>query len=72
MKPIERRLRALEAKVNYKPLKPPRRVIVGVGETLEAVLTREGIGTADGVIVRKIIAPKMAEIDNALPIGAGA
>lgn len=65
MKPIERRLRALEAKANYKPPEPPRGVIVQLGETLEGVLEREGVVLTDEprlqVIVRVIVAPKVTE-----------
>ena len=74
MKSTERRLRALESLANFKPPKPPRRVIVNVGETLEAVLKREGIEPGHGpgiaVIARTIIAPKVAEPDNALLVDA--
>ncbi len=76
MKSTERRLRTLEALANFKPPKPPRRVIVDVGESLEAVLKREGVepgyGPGIAVVARRIIAPKVAEPDDGLPIGAGA
>ena len=65
MKSTERRLRALEAVANFNPPKPPRRVIGNVGETLEAVLKREGIepgyGPEIAVIERTIVAPKETE-----------
>ena len=61
MKSTEKRLRALEALANFKPPPSVRRVIVDVGETLEAVLEREGIVPYDGpeidVIAHVIIAP---------------
>ena len=76
MKSLERRLRTLEARANFNPPKPPRRVIVSVGETLEAVLTREGIEPGHGpgiaVIVRTIVAPKVTEGDLGIPIDPGA
>jgi len=76
MKSTERRLRALESLANFKPSKPPRRVIVNVGETLEAVLKREGIepgyGPGIAVIARTIITPKVTEGDLALPVDPGA
>ena len=76
MKSIERRLRTLEAVANFKPSKPPHRVIVNMGETLEAVLKREGIepgyGPGIAVIARMIVAPKVTEADLALPIDPGA
>ena len=62
MRPLERRLLALEARANFKPPKPPRRVIVKIGETLEEVLDREGIVCGDGpeieVIARIIVEPE--------------
>ena len=76
MKHIEKRLRALEVRANYKSPKPPRRVIVSVGESLETVLTREGIEPGHGpgiaVVVRRIIAPKVTEGDLATPADSGA
>ena len=76
MKSIERRLRTLESLANFKPSKPPRRVIVHVGESLDAVLKREGIepgyGPGIAVIARTIIAPKVTEGDLALPADSGA
>ena len=61
MNAIERRLRALETAAQIKPFKPPRCVIVGLGETLEEVLEREGIVVSDGpeieVIARVIVDP---------------
>ena len=59
MKPFERRLRKLEAVAGIGcELKPWRRVIVDVGESVEEVLAREGIGPNDNVIVRVIVAPR--------------
>ncbi len=76
MKSTERRLRILEALANFNPPKPPRRVIGNVGETLEAVLKREGIepgyGPEIAVIARTIVAPKVTEGDLALPVDPGA
>ena len=76
MKSTERRLRILEALANFNPPKPPRRVIVNVGETLEAVLKREGIepgyGPEIAVIARTIVAPKVTEGDLGIPIDSGA
>ena len=76
MKSTERRLRILEALANFNPPKPPRRVIVNVGQTLEAVLKREGIepgyGPEIAVIARTIVAPKVTEGDLALPVDPGA
>ncbi len=76
MKSIERRLRTLEAVANFKPPKPPRRVIVDVGESLEAVLKREGVepgyGPGIAVIARTIVAPKVTEGDLGIPIDSGA
>ena len=75
MRPIEKRLRILEALANFVPSKPPSRVIVNVGETLEEVLTRQGIEPCDGpgiaVIARIIVAPKVAAHDDASPIDSG-
>ncbi len=76
MKSTERRLRALEAVANFNPPKPPRRVIVDVGETLEAVLKREGIepgyGPGIAVIAHIIVAPKETKGDLGIPIDSGA
>ncbi len=61
MKPTERRLRVLEAAFSTKkPSKPVRQVIVdpALGETVEDVLVREGIGPDENVIVRMIMDPK--------------
>ena len=75
MKPIERRLRALEALANFKPPKPICSVIVQVGETLDEVLKREGIVCSPGpgidVIVRTIVEPKATKADQALSVGNG-
>ena len=57
MKPIERRLRALEAAAGGEPPKVWRRVIVHVGESEAEVFEREGIGPEDNVIVRIILDP---------------
>ncbi len=76
MKSTERRLRILEALANFNPPKPPRRVIVHVGETLDAVLKREGIepgyGPGIAVIARTIVGSKVIEGDLALPVDPGA
>ena len=58
MRSTERRLRALETAFSIKPPKPWRRVIVDVGERVEDVLAREGIGPDENVIVRMIIVPR--------------
>ena len=61
MKPIERRLRALESVVNVEHRPPPRRVIVEHGEDVDDVLRREGIVLSGGphleLIVRQILPP---------------
>jgi hypothetical protein len=76
MKSTERRLRILEALANFKPSKPPRRVIVNVSESLETVLKREGIEIGPGpgiaVIARTIVGSKVIEGDLALPVDPGA
>ena len=75
MKPIERRLRALEALADFKPPKPVRSIIVHVGETLEEVLECEGIVCSPGpeidVIARISVEPKVIETDQALSVGNG-
>ncbi len=60
MNRTERRLRVLEETYSIKPRKPVRCVVVdpGKGETLEAVLAREGIGPECDLIVRTIVDPK--------------
>ena len=60
MNRTERRLRALETAFSVKPRKAVRCVIVdpAKGETLEAVLAREGIGPEFNLIVRTIVDPK--------------
>ena len=76
MKSTERRLRILEAVANFKPSKPPCRVIVNVGETLEAILKREGIepgyGPEIAVIARTIVAPKVTEGNFGILLDSGA
>ena len=57
MKTTERRLRALEVAANIAPSKPWKSVIVGIGETAEEVLAREGIEDDDNVIVTVIVEP---------------
>ena len=68
MKPIERRLRALEQRASQKTAIMPPRVIVKVGETLEAALIREGVepqvGSGISLIARMIISPKPLILDG--------
>ena len=61
MNATERRLRALETAFSIKPRRPVRQVIVdpAKGETLEAVLAREGIDEREcSLIVRRIVDAK--------------
>ena len=75
MNSIERRLRELERRANLKPPRPVRHVIVDVGDTLEAVLEREGIVPYDGpeidVIAHVLVAPGTAAAAAALAGCAG-
>ena len=57
MKTVERRLRVLESAANIKPLKLWKRVIVGVGETIEEVRAREGYTEDQAVIADVIVEP---------------
>ena len=64
MGPTERRVRALEARLSLRGIKPPPRVVVWPGETLDAVLARDGVAPvarqARGyptLIVRHIVDP---------------
>ncbi len=68
MKSIERRLRVLEAAAGVEPPKPWRSVVVDIGETVEEVFEREGIGPEDQVIVIRIVEPTgwRAETDSRL------
>ena len=62
MTPTERRLRALELRASQLTTAPPPRVIVKVGETIEAALIREGVeplvGSGIALIARTILTPK--------------
>ena len=68
MKPTERRLRALEQRASQLTAAPPPRVIVKVGETLEAALIREGVepqvGSGIALIARMMQAPKPCILDG--------
>ena len=68
MKQFEKRLRVLEAAAGVKPPKPWRSVVVDIGETVEEVFEREGIGPEDQVIVTRIVEPTgwRAETDSRL------
>ena len=68
MNSTERRLRALETAFSIVPRRPVRLVVVdpAKGETLEAVLAREGIGPECDLIVRMIVDPK-PKVETAEP-----
>lgn len=61
VKPFERRLRALEAMAQVRPLQPVPAIIVKPGETVEEVLAREGVVPVEGqypsLIVNELVAP---------------
>ncbi len=61
MNSTERRLRALETAFSLAPRRPWRRIVVdpALGETVEAVLAREGIDEREcNLIARRIADPK--------------
>ena len=75
MNATERRLRALETAFSIKPLKPVRRIIVDIGETVEGVMEREGIEPNDGpgitLIVRRIVHPRPNGAIEAIELAPG-
>ena len=66
MTPRERRLRALEAAAGRGVVQAPPRIIVQPGETVEAVLARDGVRPVEGqrrgwptLVVRTIVDPQL-------------
>ena len=79
MTPNERRLRALEARLNVGKLQRVPGIVVEPGETVDEVLARDGVAPVEGqrrgwptLVVRQIVDPQknvnaISDIDEPTP-----